>query len=363
MRKPLTVRGISYPSMAAACREYGLELGTVSARIRKLGMSVDDAFTKPLSKNRGKPLRVNGVKYSSVAAAAKAHGIPSETLAFRLGDGYPPSIAVKTPIGTDKSTIARSPILYRGELFASLAALGDEVGIHYTTLWKRQKEGLSLAEAISLGKIEKGTHNHSHLYIITNCVTGKAYVGLTTMLERRRQAHFAHKPSRTNAALRAGMDKYGKDKFMFSHVFTAFSREGAGRAEKQLLSQLKAEGIELYNRNKGGGKGGKRNYTLWNYYKKHKTDQSPPYKNFSARVTDVGWSMEDAIKYPVGQGTVYGIRFRGENYRTRRDAAKAYCVEVSTVYNRTSKGMTFEQALEDAIDSRHLREAAASARL
>ncbi len=62
--------------MAAACHVYGLQLATVSARICKLGMSVDDAFTKPLARNRGKSLVVNGAEYHSVAAAAETHGLP-----------------------------------------------------------------------------------------------------------------------------------------------------------------------------------------------------------------------------------------------------------------------------------------------
>lgn len=78
MPNPVTIRGITYPSMAAAARTFGLNPGTVfkakeEGRLDHCG----------LGQNKAQPVTIDGVEYPSIQQAARATGINFETLRKR----------------------------------------------------------------------------------------------------------------------------------------------------------------------------------------------------------------------------------------------------------------------------------------
>lgn len=77
--KPVTVRGVGYPSHAAASRALGISEATF-LRAAKIGQdNIDRAGL-----GRGVEITVDGVAYPSKAAASRALGIPYRKLVRAL---------------------------------------------------------------------------------------------------------------------------------------------------------------------------------------------------------------------------------------------------------------------------------------
>lgn len=93
---PVVIRGIEYPSIAAAARAYGITPKQADRRIRERGWTVEDACTIPTDYSviktwhtrKGRQVTIDGVVYPTVAAAAKAHGVNSATAWKRIAMGW-----------------------------------------------------------------------------------------------------------------------------------------------------------------------------------------------------------------------------------------------------------------------------------
>lgn len=88
------------------------------------------------------------------------------------------------------------------------------------------------------------------IYIITNKTNGKQYVGLSKNLTKRWQNHFCANGGAP--ALHAAIKKYGKDKFIFSHICDAFNVDAARDIERMLIIQHNTKAPNGYNLTDGG---------------------------------------------------------------------------------------------------------------
>lgn len=88
------------------------------------------------------------------------------------------------------------------------------------------------------------------IYLVTNKVNGKRYVGMTRgdRLARRRNEHYGAARKGYRWPLQAAIRKYGKDALEFSVLQTCTSRVEACEAEISLIAAMKPE----YNVSKGG---------------------------------------------------------------------------------------------------------------
>ena len=95
------------------------------------------------------------------------------------------------------------------------------------------------------------------IYLITNVVNGKVYVGQTRYpLMRRLNAHFLEAfAGRTTCAIHRAMAKYGKDAFTIETLETCASTGDLNVAEVKWISFYKALGPAGYNLTTGGGVG------------------------------------------------------------------------------------------------------------
>ena len=84
MRKRCCVwNGIRYESVAEAARALGISYGAMQGRL-KHGHTCDD----DLHQARRKPCTWNGIRYESVTDAAKANYITRHAMVQRLQNGY-----------------------------------------------------------------------------------------------------------------------------------------------------------------------------------------------------------------------------------------------------------------------------------
>lgn len=88
------------------------------------------------------------------------------------------------------------------------------------------------------------------IYIVTNTVNGKQYVGITNSLAKRWNRHKNAKGSAP--ALHAAIKKYGLDAFVFSHIADAFDSEAAKNIEIMLIAEHNTIAPHGYNLTSGG---------------------------------------------------------------------------------------------------------------
>jgi group I intron endonuclease len=94
-----------------------------------------------------------------------------------------------------------------------------------------------------------------HLYLITNAVNGKLYVGQTNSLAERWRQHRndAKNGVGKNRPLPNAIRKYGVDKFVFTHVETFATFEEVDAAEIEMIARLETLSSQNgYNISKGG---------------------------------------------------------------------------------------------------------------
>ncbi len=89
-----------------------------------------------------------------------------------------------------------------------------------------------------------------HIYIVTNTVTSKQYVGLTKNLKVRWNQH--RRMNGTAKYLHASIKKYGIEAFVFTHFADAFDLESAQTIERLLISEHNTKIPHGYNLTDGG---------------------------------------------------------------------------------------------------------------
>ncbi len=88
------------------------------------------------------------------------------------------------------------------------------------------------------------------IYIVTNTVNGKQYIGITNSLSKRWNKH---KNAMGSApALHAAIKKYGFSAFVFTHIADAFDSEAAKKIEIMLIAEHNTISPHGYNLTSGG---------------------------------------------------------------------------------------------------------------
>lgn len=88
------------------------------------------------------------------------------------------------------------------------------------------------------------------IYIVTNSVNAKQYVGITKSLEARWHQH--RNMNGSSPYLHAAIKKYGVDAFVFTHIATAYNFEFARQLEQMLISEHNTKAPHGYNLTDGG---------------------------------------------------------------------------------------------------------------
>jgi group I intron endonuclease len=92
------------------------------------------------------------------------------------------------------------------------------------------------------------------VYIITNIVNAKQYVGITKRLQKRWAEHKRMHGGECHG-LYSAIKKYGKEKFVFSHIADAFDKESACVIERLLIKEHNTLSPYGYNLTSGGNGG------------------------------------------------------------------------------------------------------------
>jgi hypothetical protein len=151
---PITIGGIKFVSLAAACEKYGGDARLVAARIRK-GWSPEQAFGLLPQPERpsanGEEIEVAGKVYPSRAMAAKALNLDPRIVHKRIKTyGW----TLNQAFGIDPPPVHRSNHAKRVTIgdrhFATIADACEAFGITISAVQRRIARGSTLEEALTL---------------------------------------------------------------------------------------------------------------------------------------------------------------------------------------------------------------------
>ncbi len=373
--------GVEYTSIKALAEAFGLAPAKIVQRIAlgwtsEQAVGLSERVRKP---STGKPVEFEGVRYGSLVEASRALGLSPDAVAARVAHGYSTDEALS---GKLKPRVGHrsKPVSFAGSTYPSREALCAAHGQTWSNVTRRVGRGWTMEQALLLqpppprfrnieghardqkwkevriadGKVEPVPDGEGYkLYLVTNTVNGKVYVGLTiTSLEQRLKQHFAAARKGRKTAFANAMRKYGEGAFKIELI----------KADASTYDELQRQEVEEiqkrdairngYNSAKGGAIGTSKDVTIagrvYPSYAAAALAYGVDPVVFSLRLGRLKWSPEEAVALVARRS--YGISaevtIRGTTYPSLRAAAAALGVVYGTAWDRyRKKGWTVEQAL------------------
>lgn len=91
------------------------------------------------------------------------------------------------------------------------------------------------------------------VYLATNTVNGRCYVGQTSgTFQKRQSAHLSSARMGLYGGFHAAIRKYGEQAFAWEVIFYAFDHKSLLSAEVAIIAEMRASGANLYNLTDGG---------------------------------------------------------------------------------------------------------------
>ncbi len=378
---PITCNGTTFESIKALSAHYGLAKEKVTRRLA-FGWSPEQAvelMEKRKTSSTGKPLAFDGVQYQSLADASKALGYDPKTIAGRIAKGYTPEDALR---GNLKGRLPHrsKPIEFLGEVFLSQEKLAEQYGLPWRTVWKRLQRGWTMEQALGIedapprfrnfegharehkwkevrvasGKVEPVPDAQGYkLYLVTNSMNDKVYVGLTIgSLENRLKQHFAAARRGRKSAFTNAIQKHGESVFKIE-LIKSDARTYDELQEQEVNEIVKRDSIHNgYNTAQGGSIGSSKAITIaGKIYQSfagaaeaHGVDPVV----FGLRVSRLKWTPEQAVGLMERNwtGKAQELTVNGKTFKSLSKAATTFGQKTATVRSRLHlKGWTVEQSL------------------
>ena len=348
---------------------------------------------KTIAHNARKLKSADGV-YKSIRDAAKAYNLKEATVASRLRKGWTVNQSLQLVPSPKNNTRKGIKIICDGKDFKSITEFSKKYKCNFKNTFKRLKAGWRPEQAVGIeepparfrnrdgsprnhmwknptyvdSKIFADTSTEDYkLYILTNTLNRKKYIGLTTGdLKARIRGHAHQAKKGRKSKLYNAIRKHGIEKFKVELAKIKITN----------LVQLQKEEIKLikkydtvkkgYNTAIGGALGSSKPIKVNG--RKFPSMQSAAHhfnideKVFAIRVSRLGWSPEKAAglkprekHQPPKQKKIgrnkRSVSVSGKNFETLADAARAYDLNPNTVRNRINKlNWSLEKALEISYD-------------
>ena len=379
--KSILCNGQRFDSITTLSEHYGISKQKVTRRLGD-GWSPEQAVDVSPPPKRlgttGKPLVFDGVRYGSLVAAAEELGLDPKVIAGRVAKGYAADDALRGNL-KGRTGLGKS-IEFRGKTYGSREQLCSQFGQQWRNVQRRVNRGWTMEQAlliepapprfrdfeghardhkwkevrVSAGKVEPVPDLQGYkLYLVTNKVNGKVYVGLTIgPLENRLKQHFAAARRGRKSAFSNAIMKYGEDAFRIELISTD-ARTYEELQELEVLEIAKRDAIRNgYNTALGGSIGTSKSITIAgktyvSYAGAAEAHGVDPVV-FALRVSRLKWSPEQAagLAGKDWQGKAISVAVGGKNFESLGEAAK-FCGQIpGTVHSRYRlKGWTIEQAL------------------
>ena len=323
------VNGISYPTIKDACVALNLDPKTIRARIQR-GYSVEDAFAGNLNQRTGgavKAIDFDGVTYPSLESLAKKFGTKASIFQRRVKRGW-----------TMEEALGIQPPPPRFRNFEGHAR---------KTNWKTTRQSVSGIEPVPDAEGYK-------LYLITNTVNAKEYVGITIgALQKRLKSHFAAARRGRKSSLYNAIRKYGEHAF-YIHLIRDDAKSFAELQDQEIQEIAVRNSIKNgYNTAVGGALGTSKEITVDGKRFPSRSQAAEYYgvdtEIFNMRINRLNWTPEEAAGLVEKQwlGKEIPVEIQGIKYKSLSEAAKALGKDYKLVHDRLkSKGWSLEEAFD-----------------
>lgn len=380
--KTIICEGKVFQSILELSSHYKIHQSTIARRLRDGWTAEQSVGVAPKPKRIGHGISVtyNGKFYPHIEALAIELGIDGETFRARLKRGYSIEDAAVGKMRVRESAVAKN-IEFEGVEYKSQTALANAYGQKWSNVTRRVNRGWTMRQALGLDPEPPRFRNfegHARnvkwkttrqtpsgiepipdaegykIYLITNEVNGKQYVGLTIgPLVSRLKQHIASAKKGRKAPLPNAIRKYGAEAFTIK-LIRSDAKNFAELQQQEIDEIAQRKTLTLgYNSAIGGAVGitksieveGKRFPSQAQAAEFYGVDVAV----FNLRITRLKWTPEEAaglVNRDWG-GKDVPISVEGITYSSIRQAAIAYGKDFRKIYDRYSeKGWTIEQALD-----------------
>ena len=380
--KSIICQGITYGSVLELAERFGIHPSTVARRLRdgwtpEAAVGVD---AKPKRQGHGISVTYKGKQYPHLKALADELQIDADTFRARLARGYSLENAANGQMRPRVSALAEA-IDFEGKTYPSKDSLAKAYGITWSVASRRILRGWNIRQALGLdpepprfrdheghardtkwkqtrqilGKIEPIPDSEGYkIYLITNSVNGKQYVGLTIgMLQDRLKQHFAAARKRRKAPMPNAIRKYGENSFSIS-LIRSDAKSYEELQDQEVNEIATRDSIRNgYNSAVGGAVGITKPITVQGKPFGSRAQAAEHYgvdvSVFNLRISRLKWTPEEAagLIEKTWKGKECAVEVAGVKYPSIRQAAIALGKDFRKVYDRFSeKGWTLEQALD-----------------
>lgn len=381
VRKSIFCGEVEFESITAFSEHFGISKEKVTRRLGNGWSPAQAVGIEPPPKRlgtTGKPLVFDGIEYISLAAAAEALGLDKKVVASRVAKGYSAEDAIrghlKGRVGPGKA------IEFRGKTYGSREQLCSEFGQMWNNVQRRVKRGWSMEQALLIEQAPPRFRNfegHARdykwkevrlsahgvepvpdlqgykLYLITNMVNQKVYVGLTIgPLEKRLKQHFAAARRGRKSAFMNAIMKHGEEAFKIELIRTD-ARTYEELQQQEVLEIGKRDAIRNgYNTAAGGSLGSSKAISIGGKTYVSYAGAAEAYGVdpvvFALRVSRLKWTPEQAVglENRTWVGKSLPVNVAGSAFESLSQAAKYFGVLPATAHSRYRlKGWTLEQSL------------------
>ena len=327
----VVINGVSYPTIKEACEALKLDPSTIRARIQR-GYSIEDAFEgnlHPRCSPAAKSIQFNGLTYPSIESLAQKFGTKASILQRRIKRGW-----------TTEEALGVSPAPPRFRNFEGHAR---------KTNWKTTRQTISGIEPIP----DTGGYK---LYLVTNTVNSKEYVGITIgTIDKRLRSHFAAARRGRKSSLYNAIRKYGEDAFKV-HLIRSDAKSFDELQNQEIIEIANRNSIKMgYNTAIGGALGTSKEITIDGKRFPSRSQAAEYYgidvEVFNMRINRLRWSPEESAGLVEKNwlGKEIPVVLSGIQYTSISDAAKALRKDYKLVHERfKSTGWSLEQAFDIA---------------
>lgn len=380
--KQIVCDGVVYDSLLLLSQCFGVHQSTVARRLRD-GWSPEEAVgisPKPKRKGHGTSVTYMGKSYPHLKALADELQIDANTFRARLARGYSLEDAAAGQMRPRVSALSET-IDFDGKKYPSKDSLAKSHGTTWSVVGRRLLRGWTMRQALgidpepprfrnheghardnnwkktrqTLGKIEPIPDAEGYkIYLITNSVNGKQYVGLTigTLPDRLKQ-HFAAARKGRKAPLPNAIRKHGENAFSIE-LIRADAQSYAELQDQEIHEIAARDSIRSgYNSAIGGAVGITKPITIAGKHFGSRAQAAEHYgvdaTVFNLRINRLKWTPEEAagLTEKTWKGKEVAVEVEGVKYPSIRQAAIALGKDFRKVYDRFSeKGWTLEQALD-----------------
>ncbi|MGE6791005.1 GIY-YIG nuclease family protein [Pseudomonas guineae] len=356
--KPCRVHDLEFPSMKAAAAHYGIKPNSVSCRLRD-GWTLAQALgaeQRTKTKAQGIDVTVNGVIYPSIMAACKALKLSNKVVHSRMKAGY----TINQAFGLEEVHYKSKPkvIMVDGRQFKSLADACRFYSIDKYVLNARvNRYGWSIEQALEVTPrpgYEKGVIGMA--YLVTNLTTDKKYVGVTMGTVEERWVQHVNKALSSrrlnDQSLHTAIARNGPGAFKIEIIAKAESLGELGDLETAMIKHHNSLSPIGFNLNRGGS-GSRTKGIAIQVAGQRFASLKAACKYFGLEWNRVrgrlnmGWEPEEVFGL-VQRTSLVGpkpVTVSGIEYRSISKAAEAFGLAPALVSSRLRSGWTIEQAV------------------